>query len=120
MAETQPVVWFEVIGQDADKQRSFYGELFGWKFEVDPTSGYGVVEGAGDGGEQPGIGGGIGAAAPGQPSWVAFYTAVDDLGATIAKAKALGSTVLVPATKLPTTTIAVVSDPEGLPVGICA
>jgi len=117
MEETQPVVWFEVIGQDADKQRSFYGELLGWKFQVDPASGYGVVEGAGEG---AGVAGGIGKAAPGQPSWVAFYTQVDDLEATIAKAKALGSTVLVPPTKLPDTTIAVVSDPEGLPVGICA
>ena len=28
----QPVVHFEVIGQDPDKLRSYYGELFGWKF----------------------------------------------------------------------------------------
>jgi len=117
MAKTNPVVWFEVVGQDADKARSFYGELLGWRFQVDPASGYGVVEGAG---EEGGVAGGIGPAAPGQPSRVTFYTQVDDLDATIAKAQALGSTVLMPPTKLPETTIAVVSDPEGLPVGICA
>ena len=28
----QPVVHFEVIGKDPDKLRSYFGELFGWKF----------------------------------------------------------------------------------------
>ncbi len=28
------VVWFEVCGKDANGLRGFYGELFGWKFQV--------------------------------------------------------------------------------------
>jgi hypothetical protein len=107
-----PVVWFEVLGQDADKLRSFYGELLGWSFQVDESTGYGVVE-AGPGG----IAGGIGRAHNG--GWVAFYTQVADLAGTLKRAKALGSLVLVPPTELPTVTIAVVSDPEGHPVGLC-
>lgn len=71
MASIHPVVWFEVLGRDADKQRSFYRELLGWTSQV------------------------------------------DDLGATTAKAKGLGSTVLMPPTRLTETTIAVVSDPRG-------
>jgi uncharacterized protein len=27
----QPVVHFEIIGKDAKKLRSYYGDLFGWE-----------------------------------------------------------------------------------------
>ena len=37
------VVWFEVVGQDADKMRSFYGSLFGWNFNVMPEIDYGLT-----------------------------------------------------------------------------
>ena len=30
----QPVVHFEVIGQDPEALRSYYGELFGWEFDT--------------------------------------------------------------------------------------
>jgi len=30
----QPVVHFEVIGKDPEKLRSYYGDLFGWKFDT--------------------------------------------------------------------------------------
>jgi len=50
---------------------------------------------------------------------VTFYTRVPDLGDAIAKARSLGSQVLVPPTRHGDTIIAVVSDPEGHPVGLC-
>ena len=109
-----PVVWFEVLGKDADKLRSFYGELLGWEFQVDPNMNYGIVN-TGEGQ----IGGGIGQARPDQPGWATFYTQVPDLQAALDKAQALGSQVLMPITKLPDTTIAVVTDPEGRAVGLC-
>lgn len=111
---TNPVVWFEVLGQDADKLRSFYGELLGWKFDTDNPMNYGMVE-AGKGG----IAGGVGAAANGK-GWATFYTKVPDLEAAVRQAEKLGSSVLLPVTELPDTRIAVVSDPEGNAVGICA
>ena len=43
---SNPVVWFEVMGQDADKLRSFYTQLLGWKFKIDNPTNYGVVESA--------------------------------------------------------------------------
>jgi predicted enzyme related to lactoylglutathione lyase len=109
-----PVVWFEVLGQDADKMRSFYGELLGWSFDTDEPTAYGVVK-AGRGG----IPGGVGRARPGGRGWLTFYAQVPDLAAAVAKAQALGSRVLIPITRLQETTIAVVSDPEGNPLGLC-
>ena len=41
---SNPVVWFEVLGQDADKMRAFYSSLFGWKFNLDPETKYGIVQ----------------------------------------------------------------------------
>ena len=29
----QPIVHFEIIGKDAKKLRSYYGDLFGWEFD---------------------------------------------------------------------------------------
>jgi predicted enzyme related to lactoylglutathione lyase len=49
---------------------------------------------------------------------VTFYTRVPDLEAALARARALGSRVLVAPTRHGDTVIAVVSDPEGHPVGL--
>jgi predicted enzyme related to lactoylglutathione lyase len=45
---------------------------------------------------------------------------VPDLDAAIRRARALGSRLLVPPTRHGDTVIAVVSDPEGHPVGLCS
>ena len=111
---SNPVVWFEVMGQDADKLRSFYGDLLGWKFQLQEPQNYGVVE-AGDNG----IGGGVGQAPQG-PGWTTFYTKVEDLDAAVLRATDLGSSLLMPITDLPDLRIAVVTDPEGRAVGLCA
>ena len=42
------VGWFEVVGQDGEKLRSFYGDVFGWQFQM-PEGGpegmdYGMVD----------------------------------------------------------------------------
>ncbi len=114
---TCPVVRFEVMGQDADKWRSFYGELLGWQFRAAAPLSYHVIEREnGD----PGIPGVIGQTGPGHPNWMTFYTEVPDLEAAIDTAKRLGSQVLLPPVNMPDATIAVVSDPEGHPVGLCA
>ncbi len=110
-----PVVWFEVIGQDADKLRSFYGELLGWQFDLENPMKYGMVA-AGEGG----IAGGVGQAQPGGRGWATFYTKVPDLEAAMAQATALGSSVLLEIQELPDTRVAVVTDPEGNAVGLCA
>jgi len=109
-----PVIWFEVLGKDAGKLRGFYGELFNWKFDMAPSAemDYGMTTK-----EDTGIGGGVGKS-PNGPGWVTFYVGVKDIDAAVAHAEKLGGKVLMPVTRLPDTTIAVVADPEGHPVGL--
>ena len=111
---SNPVVWFEVMGHNADKLRSFYGSLLGWKFNTDNPMNYGFV-GAGE----EGIEGGIGQIEE-DSGWSTFYTKVSDLEAAVALAESLGSTIRLPITDLPDTRIAVVSDPDGNAVELCA
>jgi predicted enzyme related to lactoylglutathione lyase len=111
-----PLVWFEAVGQHGDKLRGFYRELLGWNFEPHrpppaPPSRWRL--------RAPSLR--RKAAPPPKPVWfITFYTRVPDLDAAIAKARELGSQVLVPPTRHGDTLIAVVSDPEGHPVGLCS
>jgi predicted enzyme related to lactoylglutathione lyase len=112
---TEPVVWFEALGQHGDSLHGFYQELLGWRFDParvasKPTRSALLRRIAFRRSAAP---------PPAPPWWVTFYTRVPDLGAAIAKARSLGSRVLVPPTRHGETTIAVVSDPEGHPVGLC-
>jgi predicted enzyme related to lactoylglutathione lyase len=101
------LVWFEALGQHADTLEGFYGEVLGWRFEERrrraPPSRYRGARSAG----RP-------------PWWVTFYAPVPDLDAAIAKARALGSRVLVAPTRHGDSVFAVVSDPAGHPVGLVA
>jgi len=112
-----PVVRFEVMGQDADRLRRFYGELLGWQFQKVPAGPYSLIRR--DAGA-PGIPGAIGQTGPGHPNWMVFYSEVPDVDTAIARARSLGSRVLMPPVRLDGSTYAVVSDPEGHPVGLCA
>ena len=38
-----PVMWFEVLGTDGSKLRTFYGGLFGWGFGANDPIEYGIV-----------------------------------------------------------------------------
>ena len=105
-----PIVWFEALGQHADSLEGFYGEVLGWSFDSRhapaaprPARSWRRLR-----------------AAPSTPPpwWVTFYARVPDLDAAIAKARALGSRVLVAPTQHGESVFAVVSDPEGHPVGL--
>lgn len=105
-----PVVWFEVTGNDSKKMQSFYGELFDWKIE--DNGGYGMVA-AGEGG----IGGGVGSF-PSAPPHLTFYVQVPDLQAHLDRATSLGAEVVLPPTDLPGVSLAMFKDPEGNVVGL--
>ena len=113
-----PVVWFEVMGKDGAKLRSFYGDLFGWSYDDVEGMDYGMVQGA-NGGEMPSIPGGIGTAPQGAPNYQTFYVGVDDIPAALDKAESLGGTKAVGPMKLPMGgEIAIFTDPEGNMIGV--
>ena len=111
---THPVMWFEVLGTDGRKLQRFYGDLFGWTFDVSPQSDYGVVK---TGGER-GIMGGVGSAYPGTRPWVTVYAETPDVTASLAKAQALGGKVVMPRTVLPDVILGLFEDPEGHTLGL--
>jgi hypothetical protein len=121
----QPVVHFEVIGNDPAKLRGYYGELFGWQFDtsgpVAPTvseaDSYGFVD-AGRTGEVDGIPGGVGGGA-GYRSHATFYVAVPDVEAALQKAESLGGKrVSGPERSGTTLVVGHFTDPEGNLIGL--
>lgn len=40
----QPVVHFEVVGNDGARLQGYYAELFGWKMDADNPMNYALVE----------------------------------------------------------------------------
>lgn len=121
----QPVVHFEIIGKDPAKLRDYFGELFGWEFDLpspvseavsDPAS-YGFINRmtTSDG---TGIPGGVGGGA-GYESHAVFYVAVPDVEAALAKAESLGGKRLMGPERAPSgLVVGHFTDPEGNLVGV--
>ena len=121
----QPVVHFEIIGKDPAKLRDYFGELFGWEFDLpspvseavsDPAS-YGFINRmtTSDG---TGIPGGVGGGAD-YESHAVFYVAVPDVEAALAKAESLGGKRLMGPERAPSgLVVGHFTDPEGNLVGV--
>jgi predicted enzyme related to lactoylglutathione lyase len=118
----QPVVHFEVIGQDPQQLRRYYGELFGWQFDTsglvsdavsEPTN-YGFVAPTDDVGIPGGVGGGAAYA-----GHVIFYVGVPDVEAALQRAEELGGTrQMGPATAPTGLVVGHFTDPEGHLIGV--
>ena len=115
----QPVVHFEVMGDDGDKLRSFYSDLFDWKINADNPMNYGIVDREDNlNADGIGIGGGVGGS-PEYPSHVTFYVEVPDVEAALQQAESLGGTrVMGPETIMEGITLGQFLDPEGNVVGL--
>jgi predicted enzyme related to lactoylglutathione lyase len=109
-----PVMWFEVLGRDGGRLQQFYGDLFGWTFDVIQPINYGVAKT----GDLRGISGGVGQTSPGTQSWVTFYTETPDVTASLERAVALGGKVVMPRTVLPDVILGIFEDPEGHVLGL--
>ncbi|HLH28866.1 MAG TPA: VOC family protein [Acidimicrobiales bacterium] len=108
----RPVVHWEIIARDPDRQAAFYGELFNWEVGEGPI----MQVPAGLGGPEPGPSGHIRA---GDRAAVALYVQVRDLRGSLRRAEELGATVVLEPFDLPDgPTIAFVNDPEGNPLGL--
>jgi predicted enzyme related to lactoylglutathione lyase len=118
----QPVVHFEIIGKDAQRLRSYYGDLFDWSFDTSPSvtgMEYGFVERQTTS-EGIGIPGGVGGGMEGYDGHVTFYVAVPDVEAALQKAETLGGTRRMGPDPIPgtDTMIGHFTDPEGHLVGV--
>ncbi|HKG24680.1 MAG TPA: VOC family protein [Thermomicrobiales bacterium] len=106
-----PVVYFEIIGKDANRLYDFYGDNFGWTLPTgDGPVNYRHVEGAT-------LPGGIGEEPDGD-SRVTVYVQVPDLQAALDRAGHLGATTLLPLSDVGNVSIALFSDPAGNVVGL--
>ena len=119
---SNPVVHFEIIGQDGEKTKQFFADLFDWSITSDNPMNYGLLDpgrGTGPDGNPIGIGGGIGGAMGDSPGYVTIYVSVDDVEAALVKAESLGGTRLFgPETIMPGITIGTFTEPEGKTIGL--
>ena len=115
----QRVVHFEIIGSDPARLRSYYGELFGWEFQigaaateaVSQSGNYGFVDGAGING---GVGGG-----DDYEGRVLFYVGVPNVEAALQKAESLGGMrQMGPEGASGTLVVGRFTDPEGNLIGV--
>ena len=127
----QPVVHFEIIGQDPARLQGYYGDLFGWEFalgdatteQVSQPGQYGFVDGATTGGDgdngMTGINGGVGGGRGHRPR-VLFYVGVPDVQAALRRAESLGGRRLMGPEPASGADFAVghFADPEGNVVGV--
>ena len=116
----QPVVHFEVIGNDPERLQRYYSELFGWQIDADNPMRYGIVQReqnmSADG---VGIGGGIGTGPDGYEGHVTFYVEVPDVEAALAQAQSLGGKrVMGPETVMGQIELGLFTDPEGHLIGV--
>lgn len=122
----QPVVHFEIIGNDPERLRGYYRDLFGWEFDtsgavseaVSQPGTYGFVDpGTADGGT--GIPGGVGGGA-GYDGHVIFYVGVPDVEAALQEAERLGGRRRMGPERAPGRDLVVghFTDPEGHLIGV--
>ena len=118
----QPVMHFEVMGEDGKALQSFYSEMFGWEFEKPEARTeieYASVDrekNLGENGE--GIGGGIGTHPMGEKH-LTFYVYAPDIEAALVRAEELGGErVMGPAEPMKGLTVGLFNDPEGNMVGV--
>ena len=119
----QPVVHFEIIGRDPAKLRSYYGQLFGWQFQISDAvteavsqpGNYGFLDGSTTG---DGINGGVGGG-QGYEGLLLFYVGVPNVGAALERAESLGGKRLMgPEGVRGKLVVGRFTDPEGHLIGV--
>lgn len=114
---SSPFVFMDLRTTDVEASREFYTRMFDWTVVDAPAGPDTTVPLFGDA-RQPW--GGFTALAAGderRPQWVP-YVPVDDVDEAVARAVALGATLVRPRVDLPPGSIAVVADPGGAAVAL--
>ena len=122
----QPVVHFEVVGQDGKKLIDYYSQLFGWEIDASNEMGYGIVSREGNtNAEGAGIGGGVfgmsghGGGGSGE-GHVTFYVEVPSVEEALVTAESLGGSRVMGPDTVPGggPTLGQFRDPEGHLIGL--
>ena len=110
-----PVVHWELMGDDGDGQKAFYESIFDWKFDAPPGfEGYYMV-----GDDQAGVGGAVGRGSDEMPTYAAIYVQVENIDEKLSEVESNGGKTLVPRTVIPDTVIfGLFSDPAGNVIGL--
>ncbi len=116
-----PVVHFEISGEDPARLREYYAQLFGWQFDTGSPAAPSVSE-AGNYGfltAEAGIPGGIGGGS-GYPTHVVFYVGVEDVATALEQAESLGGSRVFGPERNPNGALVVAQfrDPDGNLVGL--
>jgi predicted enzyme related to lactoylglutathione lyase len=115
-----PVVHFEVFGEDGDKLKTYYSDMFGWEITSDNPMNYGVIDREQNlNSDGLGIAGGI-MGMDGGEAYLTVYVEVDDCEAALAKAEELGGKRAMGPQEVPGQGIRIgqFQDPEGNLVGV--
>lgn len=108
--------WIDITAREAERSRTFYGELLGWEIDVEESVNYGLVQPSDE--RLPGGIGQASADSPHPPGVVVYFT-VDDLGRALERAERLGAARLVAPWELPGLgRMAVIGDPDGNRIGL--
>jgi predicted enzyme related to lactoylglutathione lyase len=116
---SRPVVHFEIVGARPAQLRQYYGDLFGWQYDVGDASTdevsqpgeYGFV------GDEDGINGGVCGGAGFTPR-VLFYVGVPDVEAALGMAESLGGTRVMGPARQGAFAVGHLTDPEGNLIGV--
>lgn len=111
-----PVVHTEIRSADPDATRQFFADLFGWKVASEGAfPGYTFIDTGAEGGPYVAI-------SPLQSAEdeVLFFVAVEDVPATLARAEALGGSIVQAAQQVPGTSFGVFADAQGHKVGVAS
>ncbi len=110
-----PVIHAEIRSSDPDATRAFFAELFGWTYSDGAFPGYSFVATGAEGTVPTAIG-----PLQGGSEAALFFVGVEDVEATLAKAEALGGTIVQTAQQVPGVTFGVFADAQGHLVGVAA
>jgi uncharacterized protein len=125
MSMSQPVVHFEIAGKDPARLRRYFGDLFGWEFEVPSPVAHEVSEPDDYGflnlitsDDGAGIPGGVGGG-PRYESHAVFYVGVQGVEEALQRAEELGGTrIMGPARSPNGLVVGHFRDPEGTLIGV--
>jgi len=112
---THPVIRWQLLSRQPEQAQAFYTELFGWHCSADNPLGYRELRDE----SGRGIDGGIWPAPEADHAFIQLFVAVEDVDAHIEKAVSLGGRVVIGKQALPDGgEMAVVTDPEGVPLAL--